>query len=86
MADISNRIEKYRKLRDYTQEELAQKAGLSRGGLSDMMKKNNFQTEILERIASALGVNLINLVSDIDVDKELLKKLSRDLDELSTQL
>jgi len=83
---IASRIERYRVDRKLTQQELADKSGISKGGFLKMLKNNKFPSDVLEAIAKALEVSIINLVADIDVNKETLKKLSRDLDELSTQL
>ncbi|NFN05142.1 helix-turn-helix transcriptional regulator [Clostridium botulinum] len=60
---IGEKIKKLRKLKGLTQEELANKCGLSKNGLWNYENnKRKPNTEILERIATALEVNFLELI------------------------
>ena len=72
---LGNRIRNYRLERGMTQIELAKKAGLSQGYLSDLEKnKFNPTTPIIMGIAVALGVSVDGLLGINDVKKSQLKR------------
>lgn len=59
MATPGDRIRECREARNWTQEALAQAAGISKGFLSDLENsKRNASSENVLRIANALGVSL----------------------------
>ena len=59
MATTGDRIRERREDRGWTQEQLAQRAGMSKGFLSDLENnKRNVSAEYVLRIANALGVSL----------------------------
>lgn len=61
--EISNNIERLRKQRNWTQKELANKAGISKSTMSDYINcKTLINTGNVEKIANAFGVSK----SDID--------------------
>ncbi|NFR85713.1 helix-turn-helix domain-containing protein [Clostridium botulinum] len=67
-------MKELRKLKGLTQEELANKCGLSKNGLWNYENnKRNPNTEILERIAKVLGVPLYKLIVNEKVNE--IKKL-----------
>jgi len=84
--NISERVEKYRALKGYSQRELAEKIGITKGGYNLMVKNNSFKTDVLEKIAEELEVSIVSLVTDIDVNKETLRKLGNDLNNLADSL
>lgn len=60
---IGEKIKKFRKLKGLTQEELANKCGLSKNGLWNYENnKRKPNTEILDRIATALDINFLELI------------------------
>lgn len=59
--DLSNRIEKLRKERGLTQEQLAEKAGLHRAYFWDIENGRNISVKTAYKIAKALGVKLSDL-------------------------
>ncbi|WP_252224646.1 MULTISPECIES: helix-turn-helix transcriptional regulator [unclassified Clostridium] len=72
--NIGEKIKELRKLKGLTQEELANKCGLSKNGLWNYENnKRNPNTEILERIAKVLGVPLYKLIVNEKVNE--IKKL-----------
>lgn len=59
MATSGDRIRECREARGWTQEKLAQSAGISKGFLSDLENnKTNISAEYILKIANALGVSL----------------------------
>ncbi|WP_315080835.1 helix-turn-helix transcriptional regulator [uncultured Clostridium sp.] len=74
---IGEKIKELRKLKGLTQEELANKCGLSKNGLWNYENnKRNPNTEILERIAKVLGVPLYKLIVNekVNGEEETLKR------------
>jgi Predicted transcriptional regulators len=53
---IGRKIEKIRKLRDISQEALANELGMTRQGISKLEKSETIDDEKLDQIAQALGV------------------------------
>lgn len=72
--NYSSNIEYYRELKGMTKKELFEKAGISRSSFNDMMARNTFSTTYLEKIAFALGIQVVDLVKERDKD-ELTEKL-----------
>jgi len=63
MATVGDRIRECREARGWTQERLAQSAGISKGFLSDLENdKRNVSSEYILKIANTLGVSLDYLV------------------------
>lgn len=58
---VSENIERYRKQKDLTQEELAEKAGLNRSYFWDIENGRNISIKTGYKIARALGVKLSEL-------------------------
>ncbi len=58
---LSQRIERLRKDRDMTQEELAEKAGLHRAYFWDIENGRNISIKTAYKVARALGVKLSEL-------------------------
>ena len=58
---LSQRIERLRKDKDLTQEELAEKAGLHRAYFWDIENGRNISVKTAYKIARALGVKLSDL-------------------------
>lgn len=58
---LGNRIEKLRKKRGFTQEKLAEKAGLHRAYFWDIENGRNISVKTAYKIARALGVSLSKL-------------------------
>ena len=58
---LSQRIERLRKDRDMTQEELAEKAGLHRAYFWDIENGRNISIKTAYKVARALGVKLSDL-------------------------
>lgn len=71
-AGIAEQIRELRKLRGLTQSELAEKSGLATNTLSLIERKETSPTvSTLQKIASALDVNLDNLFSPLQVRPEI---------------
>lgn len=63
MATVGDRIRECREARGWTQERLAQSAGISKGFLSDLENdKRNVSSEYILKIANSLGVSLDYLI------------------------
>lgn len=90
MATPGDRIREQREERRWTQEKLAQLAGMSKGFLSDLENnKANVSAEYLLRIANALGVSLDYLLRG-DVGQQEAERapvqIPRELSELAQEL
>jgi transcriptional regulator with XRE-family HTH domain len=59
---VAENIEKYRKQKGLTQEELAEKAGLNRSYFWDIENGRNISIKTAYRIARALGVKVSELL------------------------
>lgn len=62
---LGERIEKLRKERHMTQEQLAERAGLHRSYFWDIEQGRNISIKTAQKIAKALGVTLSELFSGI---------------------
>lgn len=63
MATVGDRIRECREARGWTQERLAQSAGISKGFLSDLENdKRNASSEYILKIADTLGVSIDYLI------------------------
>ena len=60
---VSENIERYRKQKDLTQEELAEKAGLNRSYFWDIENGRNISIKTAYKISRALGISLSQLLS-----------------------
>lgn len=68
--NIGCNIKKYRKIRGYTQQELSERASISRSYLGDIEGgRYNPSIETLKDIADALNVDVSNLMGDGDIRK-----------------
>lgn len=65
----SNKIEKVRKYKSYTQASFAEKLGMKLGGYKNNLKTGNFRAEHIEKISELLGISIHNLFSSY-VNKE----------------
>jgi transcriptional regulator with XRE-family HTH domain len=64
-ALLSRQVVRLRREADWTQEELAHEAGLSRSYVTDIEgRKRNITIKTLDKIAAALGVSCSELLSD----------------------
>lgn len=70
---IGNRIRKYRKLRKFTQKELAFSVGVSTGYIQmlELGKKNNPSMEVMNKLAEALDVSIHDLI-DPQTEKDMM--------------
>lgn len=75
---LKENLKKYRRLKNYTQKELASKTGVSAGYVQmiELGKKNNPSIDLLQKIADALEVSINDLLgtsenfeSDFDISK-----------------
>lgn len=60
---VAENIERYRKEKGLTQEELAEKAGLNRSYFWDIENGRNISIKTAYRIARALGIKLSDLLN-----------------------
>lgn len=73
--DIGNKIKYYRKLKDMTQQELAEKSNISRSYLADVERNRyNPSIETLQKIAEALGVSVEDFFKSKPISDETLKE------------
>jgi len=75
--EIGNRVAIYRKLRNYTQEELASRAGTTRNYISKIeapSAQKPFSLDILFSIADALDVDVAAFFHPVDESKYTIKK------------
>ena len=78
---FGERLKSLIKMRGYTQQEFAEKVGISRVYLADILrgkKGKRLSRELLKRFADALGVSISELLGDFNKDEteeELIKKL-----------
>ena len=66
---VSKNIKKYRELRNMTQQELADAAGLSHGYIREIESftmASSFSLDAVERIASGLNIEIKQLFDDIE--------------------
>lgn len=66
---IRNNIKKLRKVKEITQEELADMAGISRSYMTDIeneSRQKHPSVEVLTFIADALGINIMELFREDD--------------------
>jgi transcriptional regulator with XRE-family HTH domain len=71
MATVGERIRDVRVKRDWTQEKLAEKAGVSKSFLSEVENKGkNISLELLLKIATALGASLGYLASGEEIQQQ----------------
>jgi transcriptional regulator with XRE-family HTH domain len=64
MSLIQNNISKFRKLKGFTQQQLAELIGLSRSGLADIESgRNNVYADTLVKIANALQVPVTHFLA-----------------------
>lgn len=85
MATTGDRIRERREDRGWTQEKLAQTAGISKGFLSDLENnKRNVSAEYVLRIANALGVSLDYLMRGEENQRDAARSPVRIPPELSS--
>ena len=70
---ISNNLRKLIKLRKMTQVEVAQKIGLTRSGLYQMIEKGDFKTSTLENLAKLFNVPITYFFSDSTISESVLE-------------
>ena len=83
---LGKRIQEYRKLKNLTQEVVAEKVGIDTISLSKIETGRNYPTsENLEKITKILGVELYELFIDnhVKTNDELLAKINEGLDKIS---
>lgn len=83
---LGKRIQEYRKLKNLTQEVVAEKVGIDTISLSKIETGRNYPTsENLEKITKILGVELYELFIDnhVKTNDELLAKINECLDKIS---
>lgn len=60
---VGQKIREFRKLKNLTQKELAEKAGVSRDGVIKLEKGNlNFSIEFIYKISEVLDINVFDLL------------------------
>ena len=62
--NITQRIDKYRKLRSVTVENLAEEADIKLSSFYTMRRDNNFKISVLKKLAKVLNINFIFLLVD----------------------
>ena len=83
---LGKRIQEYRKLRKYTQEELSEKIGVDTVSLSKIETGRNYPSaENLGKIAEALNVEIYELFvfDTILSNEELLNEIYSDINKLA---
>ena len=74
LKDVGKRIREARRVKDWSQQLLADKAGIERPSLSNIERgKNQPTTKVVESIAEALGTNICAFLKK-DFDFNLLRK------------
>jgi transcriptional regulator with XRE-family HTH domain len=69
MASVGDRIREIREARKMTQDQLAEKSGISKGFLSDVENnKRNVSSDNLLRVANVLGASLEYLLRGVSLD------------------
>ena len=82
--DVLAKISKYRKDRDWTEYELAERSGLPQSTISSWYRKNMMPTiPSLEKICAAFGITLSQLFADGDSAVNLTKEQTDLLDRWS---
>ncbi|MBR1430135.1 helix-turn-helix transcriptional regulator [Ruminococcus sp.] len=82
--DVLAKITKYRKDRDWTEYELAERSGLPQSTISSWYRKNMMPTiPSLEKICAAFGITLSQLFADGDAAVMLTKEQTDLLDRWS---
>lgn len=71
-ARLSRNLHKYRKEQGFTQEELAEKAGISLAGYKNYESgKHGISLDMLAKLGNALGVDPANLLAADDADQSM---------------
>lgn len=82
--DVLAKISKYRKDRDWTEYELAERSGLPQSTISSWYRKNMMPTiPSLEKICAAFGITLSQLFADGDAAVTLTKEQTELLERWS---
>lgn len=64
--ELGIKIQKYRKIKNLSQESLARKSGIDRTYISDIEKGNrNVSIGIIEKISKALDINITKLLEGL---------------------
>ncbi len=84
IVNYRSNIEYYMQLRGFKKVDLFTKAEMSRSSFDDMMKRNSFSTNNLEKLAKALDVTVADLVKDRSVDKK--QEALKDISEIKKRL
>jgi transcriptional regulator with XRE-family HTH domain len=84
---VNDNIRRYRKQTGMTQEETAQKAGISRTYYADVERgRYNPSLPVLKKIAAALGVTADVLISEEDRKDIDIRNNSKSVDNLALQI
>ena len=87
MQELKDRVREYRKARGMTQNELAMRAGVDQGTVSNIERGYNSKTSVLLKIAEVLEVEVANLMGPSTIEAmfaEAVQKL--DLDQMKVAL
>lgn len=85
--DIGKQIKKYRKIAKLTQEQLAEKANMSRSYIADIERdRYNPSVDTLKAIADALGVKTSQLLNEESSDAPYYSLTDKDERDIAKQL